>query len=354
MHPICRALAALMLLASTATIALPTDHHYSKLTWTITPTNSTQQFRGLAPVSSKIVWVSGTAGTVLRTINGGSTWTDVSPSLVPENATTFQFRDIQAYSAKVAVILSIGEGNASRIYLTRDGGKSWQPTFVNQDTAAFYDCMAFEDEKHGLAMSDPVNGKFRIIETWTGGSSWHVVDPSGMPAALKGESGFAASGTCLEAAAGRWYLASGGVDLGRIFRSNNGRDWKVSNSSVTGGAAAGVFSVRFRDARHGIAVGGDYEKPSGHINISSWSEDGGATWHTSESFPAGYRSGVSWVKGRGRTAIAVGTSGSDITVDGGKTWQNIGNGTFDAVECVGGNVCWASGSGGRVGRLTLP
>jgi photosystem II stability/assembly factor-like uncharacterized protein len=349
-----RALGLASLFASaTLTAGHPYTHHPQNLTWTITPTNSTRQFRGLSPVSDKIAWVSGTAGTVLRTTNGGATWANVSPILLPENATTFEFRDIEAYSAKVAVIMSIGEGNASRIYLTRDGGKSWKPTFINQEASAFYDCMAF-DGGHGLAMSDPVDGKFRLIETWTGGASWSIVDPSGMPAALTGEAGFAASGTCLEAAAGRWYLSSGGVNPGRIYRSSNdGKDWKVSNSSITGGAAAGVFSVRFRDAKNGLAVGGDYEKPTGNTNISSWSKDGGATWQASESFPAGYRSGASWVPGRKDVAIAVGTSGSDITFDGGRNWRNFDNGTFDAVECIGKHTCWASGSKGRVARLAL-
>jgi photosystem II stability/assembly factor-like uncharacterized protein len=342
-----------LLASSTSTTGHPSPHLSLSLSWTITPTNSTQQFRGLAPVTERIAWVSGTGGTVLRTTNSGSTWTNVSPTLIRENTTTFDFRDIQAYSAHVAVILSIGTGNASRIYLTRDGGQSWKPTFINQEPTAFYDCMAFENEKHGMAMSDPVDGKFRLIETWDGGASWTIVDPSGIPAALTGEAGFAASGTCLEAAAGRWYLASGGINPGRIYRSKTGHDWEVSNSSIAGGAAAGVFSVRFRDGKHGIAVGGDYETPTGNMDISSWSNDGGETWHASKSFPAGYRSGAAWVPGRGKTAIAVGTSGSDITVDGGKSWRNFDNGTFDAVECVGKNVCWASGSKGRVGKLCL-
>jgi photosystem II stability/assembly factor-like uncharacterized protein len=341
---------------TTGTASLQNDYSSnfpSNLTWTITPTNSTRQFRGLSPVSDKVVWVSGTAGTVLRTTNGGSSWMNVSPNLLPENATTFEFRDIQAYSAKVAVILSIGEGNASRIYLTRDGGNTWKPTFINSEATAFYDCMAFENERHGLAMSDPVDGKFRLIETWNGGATWAIVDPSGMPAAITGEFGFAASGTCIEAAAGRWYIASGGVDPGRIFRSINGRDWRVSNSSIAGGPAAGVFSVRFRDANHGVAVGGDYEKPAGNVNISSWSRDGGATWTASDTFPGGYRSGVSWVPGRRETAVAVGTSGSDITYDGGRNWRTIDNETFDAVECIEKHLCWASGSRGRVARLDL-
>jgi hypothetical protein len=107
------------------------------------------------------------------------------------------------------------------------------------------------------------------------------------------------------------------------------------------------------DEKNGIAVGGDYEKPLGNIDNAAWSKDGGKTWHKAQSFPGGYRSGVSWVPGRGQTAVAVGTSGSDITYDGGKNWQTIGNGTFDAVECISKDTCWASGSSGRVARLKL-
>jgi photosystem II stability/assembly factor-like uncharacterized protein len=351
-----RQLCPLPLIALSLTNALPNPQYppsLPHLAWSLKPTNSTQQFRGLSPVSSKVVWISGTGATVLRTTNGGSSWTNVSPALTGENVTDFQFRDIQAWSAKSAVILSIGEGNASRIYLTKDGGKNWEKTFVNEEAAAFYDCLAFEDEKHGLAISDPVNGKFRLIETWNDGKSWKVVDPEGIPAAISGESGFAASGTCVEAAAGRWYLASGGVDPGRVYRSNDGHHWKVSNSSIAGGAAAGVFSVRFRDEKHGIALGGDYEKPTGNADNAAWSKDGGNSWIKAESFPGGYRSGASWVPGRDKVAVAVGTSGSDITFDGGKNWRGFDNGTFDAVECVSKDVCWASGSSGRVARLDL-
>ncbi|KAF9691228.1 hypothetical protein EKO04_010840 [Ascochyta lentis] len=325
----------------------------SYLQWELKPTNSTQQFRGLSPVSERTVWISGTNGTVLRTTNGGSSWSNVSPPLLPENSTAFQFRDIEAFSEKSAVILSIGEGNASRIYQTLNGGKSWKATFVNAEATAFYDCMAFENTKHGLAMSDPVAGTFRLIETWDGGATWKLVDASGMPAALAGEFGFAASGTCIEAAAGRWYIASGGVDPGRVFRSEDGHHWNVSNTTITGGAAAGVFSARFKDEQNGIAVGGDYEKPAGNLNTAAWSKDGGKSWHSAESFPAGYRSGVSWVPQRDHIAVAVGTSGSDITYDGGKNWQVIGNSTFDAVECISKRICWASGAGGRVARLKL-
>lgn len=350
---------ALLLPVASFTLAHPSSP--KPLSWEITPTNSQQQFRGLSPVNEKVVWISGTNGTVLRTTDSGSTWTNVSPKFAAtENASDFQFRDIQAFSRTTAVTLSIGEGNLSRIYITSDGGKNWKRTFVNEEETAFYDCMSFETRKgresHGVAMSDPVQGKFRLLETWDGGVHWAIVSNNTMPPALEGEFGFAASGTCIEAAAGRWYLATGGVDPGRIFYTTSpsvSHGWQVANSSIAGGAAAGVFSVRFRDTRHGIAVGGDYEQPTASNNTAAWSSDGGANWHKADSFPRGYRSGVSWIPGRRQVAVAVGTSGSDFTIDGGRNWAGIANGTFDAVECVRKDICWASGSGGRVARLHL-
>ncbi|KAJ0162456.1 hypothetical protein CTA2_4522, partial [Colletotrichum tanaceti] len=201
------------------------------LSWEMLPTGSQQQFRGLSAVSDRVAWVSGTGATVLRTVDGGASWESVGPPGLTGDADAdaeLQFRDVQAFSADRAVILSIGPGAESRVYVTADGGKSWRRTFTNDEPTAFYNCMDFEDNDNdgdgddddnsgarGFAVSDPVDGKFRLIETGDGGRSWTVVDPSGMAPALEGEFGFAASGTCISTAAGRWYLATGGVDPGR-------------------------------------------------------------------------------------------------------------------------------------------
>lgn len=324
------------------------------LAWKLTPTGSESRFRGLSPVSDKVAWVSGSAGAVLRTTDGGRTWASVGPKLSAADA-DLEFRDIEATSATHAVILSIGEGTDSRIYVTDDGGATWAKTFVNHDAAAFYDCIAFTTAKRGVAMSDPVDGKFRLIETIDGGKTWGRVPSSGMPPALTGEFGFAASGTCLTAGAGqRMYIASGGVDPGRVFRSaDGGRVWQVAETPITGGAAAGVFSVQFRDAKRGIALGGDYLDPTGATGNAAWSADGGVTWKAPSSNPTGYRSGSTWVPGLPTTALAVGPTGSDVSLDAGHSWQSFDSGSFDSVECTGGLICWASGEKGRVARLVL-
>ena len=328
-------------------------HHgdHPAYSWQDTATGSQSRLRGLSAVSRDVAWASGTGGTVLRTVDGGRTWASVGPP----GTDTLQFRDIEATSAQHAVALSIGEGEDSGVYVTDDGGRSWTESFRNTDPAAFYDCMAFFDRRDGLAVSDPVDGRFRLLRTRDGGHSWSVVDPAGMPAAQPGEFGFAASGTCLTTGPGhRAWLASGGVNPARVFSTRDGGDtWTVTGTPVAGGDAAGIFSVRFRDAQRGIAVGGDYLNPTGATGNAAWSVDGGRSWHAATGrSPGGYRSGSAWVHGTHDTALAVGPTGSDVSTDGGHSWVAFDSGSLDSVECAADGACWGSGEHGRVARLT--
>ncbi|WP_250038073.1 oxidoreductase [Paractinoplanes maris] len=313
--------------------------------WQLTPTGTEAQFRGLAPVSAQVAWVAGAAGTVLRTVDGGRTWASVGPAAAAE----LEFRDIEAFDARHAVALTIGNGPDSRVYATSNGGHTWTETFRNEDPAAFYDCMTFLDRKHGLALSDPVDGKFRILATRDGGRSWQVQPTAGMPAALPGEFAFAASGTCIVSAAGKVMFATGGGAESRVFTSRDGgRSWSVTATPIPGGPTAGIYSLAVRRDGAAIAVGGDYETPTAAPDGAAYLR--GRTWTVARTVPGEYRSGAAWT-GRGDTALAVGPTGSNISYDGGRTWKLFDTGSFDAVDCVPG-ACWASGTKGRVARLT--
>jgi photosystem II stability/assembly factor-like uncharacterized protein len=316
--------------------------------WHLTPTGSTARLRGLSAVSRDVAWASGSVGTVLRTLDRGTTWQSVGPP----GTDTLQFRDIEAFDANRAVILSIGSGGDSRIYVTSDGGATWTLAFQNDDPNAFYDCMTFFDDRRGLALSDPPDGvKFRIISTSDGGQSWTVVDPAGMPDALPGEFAFAASGQCITSHHGhRAWFGTGGAAEARVFRSNNrGRTWSVSATPMNSGPSAGIFALAFRSQQHGLAVGGDFTLPTASPDNFASTRNGGTSWALIPGAPAEYRSGATWLNGN--TAIAVGPSGSDASTDHGKTWQDIDDGSFDTVDCANPTACWASGEQGRVAYL---
>ena len=230
--------------------------------WKPVPTGSPQQYRGLDAVNARVAWVGGSAGEVRGRVDGGRSWQDVSP---PGSAGLL-FRDVEAESAFKASVLSIGEGPASRIYTTFDGGRNWVTAFVNDDPRAFYDCMDFyAGGKRGLALSDPVDGKFRIAATDDCGRSWHVLPNAGMPAAVAGEFAFAASGTCL-VTSGRdaWFATGGGAS--RTFHSRDGGlTWTATAAPIPAAEAGGVFSLAFRNPREGVMVGGDFTAPTNGV-----------------------------------------------------------------------------------------
>ncbi|MFG2616197.1 WD40/YVTN/BNR-like repeat-containing protein [Streptomyces sp. NPDC048507] len=320
--------------------------------WALKATGKDSRFRGLAAVGRGAAWVAGSGGTVLRTGDGGRTWQDVSsPGAVAEG---LELRDIEAFDARRAVALSIGEGAASRILRTEDGGATWTEAFRNPDPRAFYDCLTFLDPRHGLAVSDPVDGKFRILATDDGGRAWRVLPDDGMPAALPGEAGFAASGQCLVGSGPRdVWLATGGGPVARVLHSaDRGLTWRAADATLPAGdPARGAFALAFRDRTTGLAVGGDYRAGQASPRAAARTADSGRGWSQALTPPPAYRSGAAWLPYGRATALAVGPTGTDVTTDAGRTWRSLDAGSYDTVDCAPDGGCWAAGERGRVARL---
>ena len=313
-----------------------------------------QSFRGLDAVDRRTAWLGGGsvteggAGTVWRTTDGGDTWQDVSP---PDSAGLL-FRDVEAQSADVALALAIGPGEASRIYRTSDGGATWTETFRNTDEAAFYNCMDFyPGGRHGLAVSDSVDGKFRIIGTDDGGRSWEVLPNAGMPDTT-GEFNFAASGDCLVISGKHAWFGGGGA-AARIFHSTDrGLTWEASDSTIPTGEAAGVFGLAFNNPRQGLAVGGDFAAPDNGVDASAYLR--GHSWRNGGDLGQ-LAEDAAWLSGRSGIVVATGesgeTAGTDISLNGGRTWKPLSELGYHTLDCTADRSCWAAGGGGRVARL---
>jgi photosystem II stability/assembly factor-like uncharacterized protein len=320
---------------------------WRQLSWRLVDTGTQTHFRGLSVVSREVAWLGGYDGVVLRTVDGGRSWINASPA----GASALQFRDIEAFSATRAVAMAAGTGTDSRLYVTTNGGRSWRLAYRNTNPQAFFDCMAFFTPRHGLVLSDPVNGKFRILSTRNGGHDWTVLPNAGMPPALPGEAGFAASGECLTTWGHDAWFGSGGSTASRVFASRDGGlTWHVATTPMVTGPTAGVFALAFRTPLAGVAVGGDFANPTAAAKVAALSFLG-SPWFSPPLGPAGYRSGVTWVPRTFATVIAVGLTGSDVSFDGGLHWYTFDTGQFDTVSRAPDGSCWASGDLGRVAIL---
>jgi photosystem II stability/assembly factor-like uncharacterized protein len=267
---------------------------------------TTESLRGVSAVSRQIAWASGTHGTYLRTTDG-RIWI---PDQVP-GAESLDFRAVVAFSADEAFLMSAGPGDQSRIYHTADRGRHWQLQFTNTNPKGFFDSMAFWDSTHGIVLGDPIPDetnkeagklKFELLMT-NDGQTWTHIPPAQLPPAMEGEGAFAASNTCLaildSSHDSNIWFATGGK-AARVFHSpDRGQTWQVFDTPILHGPdSAGIFSIAFRDANHGVVAGGDYKHPDQDGPNLAFTNDAAKTWTLSKITPQSFYSAVAYDRTR--------------------------------------------------------
>ena len=319
--------------------------------WSLVDSGVTTSIRGLSAVDAKVCWL-GTKGGVARTIDGGNTW-----QFTRIGDDSLDFRDLHAFDAKHCIAMSAGEGEASRLYRTDDGGRSWHLTHQKKEPKGFFNGIAFRDEKRGLLAGDPIGGRLFLLVTNDGGASWHRLAANEAPEMGADEHAFAASGTHLAVnKEGHIWVTSGGK-VARVFRSTDwGNTWEVIGSPmIAGQPSTGIFSIAF-SGEFCIAVGGDYKKESEGKDNAMRSNDGGKTWRLVTTkggdAPFDFRSCIGFIDSQ--TLLAVGPSGTDISRDRGKTWETISDKVGFHTLSIAGRTVWAAGADGRVGRMQIP
>jgi photosystem II stability/assembly factor-like uncharacterized protein len=325
-------------------------------TWKPQESGLSVSLRGLSVVSDAVAWVSGSNGRFAKTTDGGKTWQADSV----KGAHDLDFRDVEAFDAQTAILMSAGSGGLSRIYKTTDGGRNWKLCYTNTFREGFFDGMAFWDERNGMAIGDPIDGRLFLMTTSDGGATWHRVPPDFIPAVLPKEYAFAASGTSIAVhGSGHVWIGTGG-EAARVFRSTDrGKTWSVATAPViSGNESSGIFSLAFKDSLNGVAVGGDYKKPNETNANVAMTADGGKTWIlVQDSQPAGYRSCVAFVANSLLPMfVAVGPSGSDFSPswssDGKMRWIKFSETGYHTVDFAkSSRAGWAAGADGRVAKL---
>lgn len=316
--------------------------------WLVRGSGTTASLRGLHVVDANVAWASGSGGTFLRTVDGADTWEIGTVA----GAEALDFRDVHAWDRNTALLLSAGL--PARIYHTGDGGQTWRLVYENETPGVFFNAVSFLDDHRGIAVGDPIDGRFLLIRTADGGRTWEELPLESRPAALAGEANFAASGTCMTVAGKEAVWFGTGGPAARVFRSTDGgSSWTVAETPVRSGQSSqGVFSVFFADERRGVAVGGDYLDEPNSTATAAVTVDGGATWTTAETPPSGFRECVVAVSyATPRVLIAVGPSGTDLSENGGLTWKPIAEGRFHSVGfSADGATGIAVGMDGLVGK----
>lgn len=313
-------------------------------------TGVNSSLRGISVVDSLTVWASGTSG-FLRSTDGGKTWT----SGKVRGFEALDFRDIEAFDKNTAIIMSTDA--PAFFFKTTNGGKSWERKYMNRDPKIFFDAMVFRDEKNGIALADPIDGKFVIVKTSDGGESWKEISSMNIPGANKNEAAFAASGTAI-AVAGKEYVwfGTGGTNKSRIFFSEDeGENWRAMDASIkNSNSTSGIFSICFKDELNGVAVGGDYKNDKQNSNNCAITDDGGLSWiNISSGQPGGFRSCVAW-NNTYKFYIATGTSGSDFSINDGKSWTKIDSNSFNTIGIsTKDGSCFVAGDKGKISRVKV-
>ena len=338
---------------------------------------TTSSLRGIDAVSPQVAWASGSAGTVLLTTNGGTTW---KRCVMPKGTEKLDFRGVQGLDEKTAVVMASGKGPLSKVMKTSDGCATWKTVFEDPNEDGFFDALRKVTGRQLYLMGDPVGGKFAMFTSRDAGDTWFIADDPGLDA-VKGDGGFAASNSAL-ASTGPFVMFGTGATTAAApkvyaLRQQCTKAAGAEMTCTTGwstvqvpmntrSASSGIFSLAL-DAQlnsvagttrsalslHGVAVGGDYAKPELAADTAAWTADG-EHWTAAVAPPGGYRSAVAYDKAQQRW-IAVGPTGTDVSRDGGKTWAPLKPSADDTLEADKGwnaiSLPFVVGAKGKVGIL---
>lgn len=325
------------------------NNHIPQIVLTPLESGIHETIRAIDAVGDSVVWASGAGGYVLRSRDCGERW----EVFRVDTTGKMDFRSLYAWGPDSAIVFCID--NPAVAYKTSDGGQTWRMVFKREQKGIFINSMDFKDARNGVAVGDPVDGKFVLLGTSDGGETWNDLPA---PAAGAGEGGFAASNSCIQ------YLPSGEIVFitgvsGASFYSASDRDreWKIAQPGIRSGSADGcdgIYCVYMKDDKTGMVAGGNYKQVEVKEDVVASTADGGVTWHLPQTPPHGFISCVRPVPGVEKMWIAVGSHGYSVSYDDGRNWMPAGEEGYHALTAAErGKYLYAAGEKGKMARIEI-
>jgi photosystem II stability/assembly factor-like uncharacterized protein len=299
--------------------------------------------RGLSVVNDQIIWASGNNGMIARSTNGGKEFEWIKVAGYEKR----DFRDIEAFDANTALIMAVDV--PAIILKTIDGGKSWKKVLEDSTKGMFLDAMDFSNSQNGIVIGDPINQNVYLSFTTDQGNTWKRISFKGYInnlVTVPGEAFFASSGTNIKLIGNHFAFVSGGLNA-RIYFQNRWEDLPI----LKGRESTGANSIAINNKMSAIIVGGDFTNDTiSKSNCVLLNLEKKITFTLPETAPHGYRSCVSYLSENG--LITCGTSGVDISNDGGKNWTLISKESFHVVQkSKNGAAVYLAGSNGKIAKI---
>ena len=218
--------------------------------------------RGLCVVNDNVIWVSGSNGTVGKSLNSGKKWN----WMTVKGFENKEFRDIEAFDANTAIIMAVD--SPAYILKTVDGGATWKIVYENKGKGMFLDAIDFCDVANAIVVGDPVNGKTFLAYSSDNGNSWTEFPDEKRPKADSGEAFFAASGSNIRFFRdGNYYLVSGGSKSRLITKNGSTKLPVIQGKETTGANSIDIYDNGNprKAGKKMVIVGGDYKAPASTI-----------------------------------------------------------------------------------------
>ena len=310
--------------------------------------------RGMSIPSEQVIWVSGSNGSIGKSVNAGRTW----HWMIVAGLEKRDFRDIEAFDSNTAIAMAVD--NPAVIVKTTNGGATWNKVFERAMPGMFLDAMDFKNKKEGICIGDPLDisqkgtKQFYIIRTFDGGDTWKEIQSDKIPAAQPDEAIFAASGTnisFLDNADFEYAFVTGGsVSNLHFIGGKKDQNKIIKIPIVQGKQTTGTFSMATNKRKKFYCVGGDYKAPENKIGNYMYTTNEGIIWNSaSANQPDGYRSCICIIKDK--TMAACGPTGVDFAQNGTKEWKKVSAEGFNVCMVSKRKQVFFAGEKGKIGKL---